>query len=499
MGHDAARPARGAAREDAPTATCCSPAASTTRGRPRWSPRPRPPRSERGVRVGALMGTAYLFTREATESGAITPLFQEAAIAAGDTALLESGPGHATRCLPSPFVEQFDAERRSLRGRGHRLRGAARPARAAEHRTPADRGEGRRPGIRELRGAGRGLVAVEPDRAVGAGHVHDRPGRGAARRGDDGRRPAPRYRRGSSELLATLAGARARPRAAAAAARGRRDRRARLHPPRRARRETSGRTSSTRSTRSARCPPSAGTGGGCSTPTRARATRSTRAGAGSSIPWRSTRSRSGCRRKSLDSIEPFQLLALLCAQAALEDAGYATRPFDRERTSVILGAGGGGADTVGRLHGPLGAAVAARRRPPRAPGAAVRAAARVDRGQLRRPADERRRGAHRQPPRLRRHQLHRRRGLRLLAQRDRPRRARAADGHERHGARGRRRRDPEPVRLPVLRQDARAVAPPGAAGRSTPPPTGSRSARGSRRSCSSASPTPSATATASTP
>ena len=31
-------------------------------------------------------------------------------------------------------------------------------------------------------------------------------------------------------------------------------------------------------------------------------------------------------------------------------------------------------------------------------------------------------------------------------------------GHQRHGARGRRRRDPEPVRLPVLRQDAGAVA-----------------------------------------
>ena len=47
---------------------------------------------------------------------------------------------------------------------------------------------------------------------------------------------------------------------------------------------------------------------------------------------------------SLPSIEPFQLLALLTARAALADAGYETRPFRRERTSVILGAGGGGAD-----------------------------------------------------------------------------------------------------------------------------------------------------------
>ena len=52
----------------------------------------------------------------------------------------------------------------------------------------------------------------------------------------------------------------------------------------------------------------------------------------------------GIPPKSLASIEPFQLLALMTAQAALGDAGYAKRPFDRERTSVILGAGGGGAD-----------------------------------------------------------------------------------------------------------------------------------------------------------
>ena len=189
-----------------------------------------------------------------------------------------------------------------------------------------------------------------------------------------------------------------------------------------------------------------------------RRTRSTRAGEASSTRCALDPLALGLPPKSLQSIEPFQLLALLCAQAALEDAGYGQRPFDRERTSVILGAGGGGADTVGRLHGPLGTTVAARRRPPRAAGAAVRAAPGVDRGQLRRTADERRRRTHRQPARPRRDQLHRRRGLRLLAQRHRPRRPGAAGGNQRHGARGRRRRDPEPVRLPVLRQDPRALA-----------------------------------------
>ena len=105
------------------------------------------------------MGTAYLFTREATESGAITPLFQQAAVAATDTALLQSGPGHATRCLPSPFVEQFDAERRSLQAAGvdaEELRGRLEQLNIGRLRIAA-KGVGR--------AAGRdGLVAVaEPE------------------------------------------------------------------------------------------------------------------------------------------------------------------------------------------------------------------------------------------------------------------------------------------------------------------------------------------------
>src|SRR6202035_216355 len=38
------------------------------------------PLTARGVRVGGLMGTAYLFTKEAVETGAIVKKFQEAAI-----------------------------------------------------------------------------------------------------------------------------------------------------------------------------------------------------------------------------------------------------------------------------------------------------------------------------------------------------------------------------------------------------------------------------------
>lgn len=52
----------------------------------------------------------------------------------------------------------------------------------------------------------------------------------------------------------------------------------------------------------------------------------------------------GIPPKSLDSIEPLQLLTLEVVQQALEDSGYADRNFDRENTSVVLGAGGGLAD-----------------------------------------------------------------------------------------------------------------------------------------------------------
>jgi acyl transferase domain-containing protein/NAD(P)H-dependent flavin oxidoreductase YrpB (nitropropane dioxygenase family) len=65
------------------------------------------PLARRGVRVGILMGTAYLFTQEAVDHGAIQARFQREALTARSTALLETAPGHATRCLHTPFVDDF--------------------------------------------------------------------------------------------------------------------------------------------------------------------------------------------------------------------------------------------------------------------------------------------------------------------------------------------------------------------------------------------------------
>ncbi len=72
------------------------------------------PLAARGVKVGALMGTAYLFTEEAVSAGAIVKKFQEAAVDCRETVLLETGPGHAIRCIESPYKNTFDQKRQDL-------------------------------------------------------------------------------------------------------------------------------------------------------------------------------------------------------------------------------------------------------------------------------------------------------------------------------------------------------------------------------------------------
>lgn len=72
------------------------------------------PLAERGIRIGVLMGTAYLFTEEAVACGAILPDFQKQAIACERTINLETGPGHASRCAVTPFAEEFYAVRRQM-------------------------------------------------------------------------------------------------------------------------------------------------------------------------------------------------------------------------------------------------------------------------------------------------------------------------------------------------------------------------------------------------
>ncbi|WP_410652589.1 SDR family NAD(P)-dependent oxidoreductase [Amycolatopsis sp. cmx-4-54] len=68
--------------------------------------------------IGVLMGTAYLFTEEAVAHGAITGTFQNRVLDAGSTVTLETAPGHLTRCLPSPYTDEFAALKAGLRADG---------------------------------------------------------------------------------------------------------------------------------------------------------------------------------------------------------------------------------------------------------------------------------------------------------------------------------------------------------------------------------------------
>ncbi|MCK8680621.1 type I polyketide synthase [Streptomyces lichenis] len=76
------------------------------------------PLAARGAAVGVLMGTAYLTTAEAVASGAVGEGFQRQVLDATGTVLLESAPGHTTRCVPSPYTEEYAAERARLAAEG---------------------------------------------------------------------------------------------------------------------------------------------------------------------------------------------------------------------------------------------------------------------------------------------------------------------------------------------------------------------------------------------
>ena len=72
------------------------------------------PLATKGAKIGVLMGTAYIYTKEAVDTGAILQQFQDQAIAHTSTVLLETAPGHETRCLQSPFATFFNEEKSKL-------------------------------------------------------------------------------------------------------------------------------------------------------------------------------------------------------------------------------------------------------------------------------------------------------------------------------------------------------------------------------------------------
>ncbi len=304
------------------------------------------PLAARGVGIGVLMGTAYLFTREAVETGAIVSGFQKAALSCKRTVVLESAPGHATRATDSPYSHTFTKMRRELLNRG--------AAGDEIQRSLEELNLGR------LRIASKGIERVDADAQNGGPEQFlelDEQEQSVKGLYMIGQVAALRHEPCTMEELHRDVSERGSELLEQANAPG----------------------ASVSRNRSERPCDIAIVGMSCLLP-KAQSIRAywsnilNKVDAVTEVPrdrwdWhdyydndRKTRDRVyskwggflddivfdpveyGMPPTSLSSIEPLQLLTLEVAKAAMKDSGYLDRPFDRERASVILGAGGGVSD-----------------------------------------------------------------------------------------------------------------------------------------------------------
>ncbi|MFG2145678.1 SDR family oxidoreductase [Streptomyces sp. NPDC048696] len=298
------------------------------------------PLAARGVAVGVLMGTAYLFTAEAVECGAIQPLFQRQVIEAGATALLESAPGHATRCVTSPYTDDYATVRERLRADGVPDREAwaelerLNIGRLRIASKGVERGDGGLRPVDERRQLGEGMfmagqVAVLRSAATTVGALHEAVTRGAAafaRRRARQLSPEPVAVEESVVApapldIAVVGMACMFPQAPDLATYWA---------------NIVGAVDAVTEVPAERWDPAV-----YHDPTgeRADTTPSRWGGFLPRIPFDPFAY--GIPPASLGSVEPVQLLALEAARRALEDAGYGDRPFDRSRTSVVFGAESG--------------------------------------------------------------------------------------------------------------------------------------------------------------
>ncbi|ONI91376.1 hypothetical protein ALI144C_01295 [Actinosynnema sp. ALI-1.44] len=279
---------------------------------------------ERGAAVGALMGTAYLFTREAVELGAITPVFQQVALECAETALLETSPGHSVRCAQSSFVDTFGEAKAELAGAPRqeawerleqlnlgRLRIASRALkRVGVELVAVDEDEQRDTGMFMI-----GQVATLRSELTDIATLHEQvtsTGLVRARHAELARAPKAE---GVRPLDVAIVGMAAMLPGAGDVARFWSN-------------VVSG-ADAIREVPSDRWNPELYQG----------ATPSRWGGFLDPVPFDPLAY--GIPPASLTSIEPAQLLALEAAARALTDAGYQTRQFDRDRTSVIFGAEAG--------------------------------------------------------------------------------------------------------------------------------------------------------------
>ena len=300
------------------------------------------PLVERGARVGVLMGSAYIFTDEAVTSGAIDEGYRQTAVACRGTELVETAPGHATRCAVTPYVEAFRDERARLEESGAESRemwaaleqmnlGRLRVASKGLRR---DGGELVTVGDEERAQTGMfmlGEVAALRDERVTILDLHRQVSEGAidflARRAQE-LSSSEDAAEGSPMDIAIIGMAGIFPGAGdldsfwSNVVRG---------------------VDSLRDVDPVRwnpeiyCDPDGAPGETIPSPR-----------GGFLDPVVLDPTKEGIPPKSMAAIEPVQLLSLEIARRALCDAGYATREFDRASTSVIFGAEGGN-DLAGAL------------------------------------------------------------------------------------------------------------------------------------------------------
>ncbi|HET6637379.1 MAG TPA: beta-ketoacyl synthase N-terminal-like domain-containing protein, partial [Gemmatimonadota bacterium] len=291
------------------------------------------PLAARGARIGVLMGTAYLFTREAVTTGAIVPAYQQAAIDCAGTILLETAPGHATRCAESAYTRGFRAERERLEKSGAepkelwarlehmnlgRLRMASKGLkRVGDELVAMEESAQKSEGMYMI-----GQVAALRDAPCSMEELHREVTEGATawlESVDVAVPPQPAVRRASDMAIVGMAcvfpGASDLDAYWSNIVRG---------------------VNAIREVSPERWDPDVyydpqGKAG--------QTTPSKWGGFLDPVPFEPTSY--GIPPRSLSSIDPAQLLSLEVARRALEDAGYGTREFDRERTAVVFGTEGG--------------------------------------------------------------------------------------------------------------------------------------------------------------
>ncbi|GAA2583393.1 SDR family NAD(P)-dependent oxidoreductase [Actinomadura fulvescens] len=298
------------------------------------------PLAARGASIGVLMGTAYLFTEEAVDAGAIGRGYQRAAVECGRTALLETSPGHATRCADTPYVAAFTRARERLAAEGlppremwaelerlnlGRLRLASKGLRREDGRLErVDAAEQHEQGLFML-----GDVATTRSRTTTIAELHERVTTGAAEHlatraaelaFED--RPAREAEAPAPLDVAIVGMACVYPDAADLA------------------RYWGNVVAGADAIREV--PAERWNADTFYDPDPALAGRRTPSKWGGFLPAVPFDALAyGIPPASLTGIEPVQLLALDVAARALDDAGYRDRPFDRARCSVIFGAEAG--------------------------------------------------------------------------------------------------------------------------------------------------------------